>query len=124
MFNGRSKFSFVKALLITAYAVCLIGSNTDTTSSAENAAKEIAIAEIPLETAFLMLHLAMASLSAFFCYLGFGLKANWGFLVSGILMCVAALCVPVYFMFTVPLLILAFVSYSKQKKINENNDPK
>lgn len=120
MFKGRSKFSFVTALLTTAYAVYLIWHVIDANSSADNAAEEVGTA---LGTMLLMPHLAMASLSAVFCCLGFGLKANWGFLVSGILMCVAAVCMPIYFMFTVPLLVFAFVSYSKQKKINKNSDP-
>lgn len=116
MFKGRSKLLFITAIASLAYAIYMIsyiyGANTETKDAAEQLGTAIA-------SALIMPHLIMMSLGAIFSWLGFFLKAAWGALVGAILFCVGLCCMPIYFMFSVPLLILGFISFSKQKKINK-----
>jgi hypothetical protein len=53
-----------------------------------------------------------------FGWLGFLIKKSWAALVAGILYAVGTLFFLAYFMFGVPLLILGFIGYAKQKKLN------
>lgn len=115
MFKRRSKLLFVTAILALAYGIYIISYVVNANATAGDSAEKVGSA---LATALLTPHMVVMVLGAIFCWLGFFLKANWGALVGAILFCVGLLFMPLYFMFSVPLLILAFISYSKQKKIN------
>jgi len=58
-------------------------------------------------------------LSVLFGFLGFFLRKDGFSLTSAILYCVATIAFLMYFMFTVPLIVLNFVGYSKQKTMNK-----
>ncbi len=118
MFKERSKLLFVTAILALAYAIYLIVYVSNANGSAGDTAEQVGTA---IGTALLLPHIVMVSLGAIFSWLGFGLKACWAILVGAILFCVATLFMPLYFMFTVPLLVLGFIAFSKQKKINANS---
>ena len=70
-----------------------------------------------LATALVTPHMVVVGLGAIFSWLGFILRKPWGALVGAILYCVGALVFIVYAMFCIPLIILGFVGYSKQKKL-------
>ena len=111
----RSKTLFIATALATIYAIYLISYFFGGTMSADGAeAVGGAIA-----TALVMPHMIMFFIGAIFGWIGFLLKATWSALVAAILYSVGTLLFLVYFMFGAPILILGFVGYSKQKKINK-----
>lgn len=114
MFKNRSKVLFVASLLATIYVIYLMvyfGGASTSTDSAEAIGGAIA-------TALVMPHMVITGLGAVFGWIGFGAKKNWAALVAAILYSVGLLLFFVYFMFSVPLIVLGFVGYSKQKKLN------
>lgn len=74
-----------------------------------------------IATALVMPHMLMFLIGAVFGWLGLLARKTWAALVAAILYSVGTLLFLAYFMFGVPLLILGFVGYSKQKKINQAN---
>ena len=58
-------------------------------------------------------------IGAIFGWLGVFLKVSWGALVAAILYAVGTVLFLAYIMFGAPIMILGFVGYAKQKKINK-----
>lgn len=113
MFRDRSKVLFVCAILATAYSLYLIfyfGSSMSSTDSAEAIGGAIA-------TALVTPHMICMAVGAIFSWLGFLLRKSWGALIGAILYCVSALLFMLYAMFCIPIIILGFVGYAKQRKI-------
>ncbi len=111
----RSKVLLVSNIIATLYVVYLItyfGGSVLSTSGAEAVGGAIA-------TALVMPHMLMFVIGAVFGWIGYFIKANWSALVGAILYAVGTLFFLAYFMFGVPILILGFVGYSKQKKLNK-----
>lgn len=113
MFEKRSKVLFVANALGAVYAMYLMTHFFGSVSSTEGA-EQIGAG---LATMIIMPHLVLVVLSALFGLLGFFMRKDGFNLTSGILYCVATALFPPYFMFTVPLIVLAFVGYSRQKQI-------
>ena len=113
MFEKRSKVLFVCAILATLYVIYLITYFAGSTTS-EDAAEAIGGA---IATALVMPHMLIMAMGTIFVWIGFSLKKDWGALVGSILYCLGMVLFPLYFMFTIPLIILGFVGFSKQKKI-------
>lgn len=110
----RSKVLCVTNILASAYVIYLIAYFFGSTASASGAeALGGAIA-----TALVLPHIIMFLTGAVFGWLGFFIKKSWAALVAGILYAVGTLFFLAYFMFGVPLLILGFIGYSNQKKLN------
>lgn len=74
-----------------------------------------------IATALVTPHMIMFLIGAIFGWVGFVGKKSWGALVAAILYSVGTLFFLVYFMFGVPILVLGFVGYSMQKKLNAQN---
>lgn len=113
----RSKVLFVANLLATAYAIYLIvyfGGAILSSDSTEALAGAVAGT---LATP----HMIMFLIGAIFAWIGFLLKKSWGALVGAILYSVGTLFFLAYAMFGIPLLILGFVGYANQKKLNKKN---
>lgn len=113
MFKNRSKILFICALLATIYVIYLIsyfGNATGDLNSSEEIGGAIA-------TALVTPHMIFIGVGAIFSWLGFFLKKSWSALVAAILYCIGALSFIMYFVFCIPLIILGFVGYSKQKKM-------
>lgn len=113
MFNKRSKVLFVCAALATIYAIYLIvyfGGSMSSSDASEAIGGAIA-------TALVTPHMLFVSLGAIFSWLGFFLRKPWGALVGAILYCVGAILFLVYAMFCIPIIVLGFVGYAKQKKL-------
>lgn len=116
MFKNRSKVLFICALISSLYVTYLMnyfGSSMGNMDSAEEISGAIA-------TALVTPHMTIIGLGAIFSWLGFFLKKPWGALVGAILYCVGALIFMLYAVFCVPLIILGFIGYSKQKKLIKN----
>ena len=86
-------------------------------TSSEDAAEAIGGA---IATAIVMPHMIVMAIGAIFTWIGFGLMKSWGALVGAMLYCVGLVLFPLYFMFTVPLIILGFVGFAKQRKLTMN----
>lgn len=109
----RSKCLLVANMIASAYGIYLVShffGSTLNASGAEAIGGAIA-------TALVLPHMLMFLLGAIFGWLGFLAKKSWAALVAGILYSVGTLLFLAYAMFGVPILILGFVGYSKQKKL-------
>lgn len=109
----RSKVLCIATALATAYSIYLISyfvGGTASSSGSEAVGGAIA-------TALVTPHMLMFSIGAIFGWLGVFLKKSWAALVAAILYSVGTLCFLAYFMFGIPILVLGFVGYSKQKKL-------
>lgn len=118
MFKGRSKALFVASLLTTMYVIYLMvhfGSSIFVEDSAEALGGALA-------TALVAPHMFILGLGVIFGWVGFFAKKAWAALVAAILYCVGGLLFFVYFMFVIPSIILGFIGYSKQKKLNNSSN--
>lgn len=112
----RSVVLTIATILATAYVVYLITYFFGATANADETAEAIGGA---IATALVMPHMIMFLIGAIFGWIGVFLRKSWGALVAAILYSVGTLFFLAYIMFGAPILILGFVGYSKQKKINK-----
>ena len=118
--KNRSKMLAVATILGTAYAiylVCYFVGWTATSDGVDALAGAIA-------TALVMPHMILFLIGAVFGWIGLFFKKSWSALVSAILYSAGTLFFLAYAMFGVPILILGFVGYAKQKKLNKINAEK
>ncbi|MFA6809217.1 MAG: hypothetical protein WCR27_09530 [Eubacteriales bacterium] len=113
MFKNRSKVLFICAILGTIYTVYLIVYFAGTMGDL-NSTDELGGA---LATALVMPHMVAMALGTIFSWLGFFLKKSWAALVGAILYCVAAVVFIMYAMFCIPMIVLGFIGFVKQKKM-------
>lgn len=114
----RSKILFIASTLATLYTVYLIwyfGGGTLNADGAEAVGGAIA-------TALVTPHMIMFLIGAIFGWIGFLAKKSWAALVAAILYSVGTLFFLVYAMFGIPILVFGFIGYSKQKKLNLQNN--
>ena len=112
--NKRSKILAIATILATVYTIYLICYFVGGTVSADGTdALAGAIA-----TALIAPHMVLFLIGAIFGWVGFVFKKAWGALVAAILYSVGTLLFLAYIMFGAPILILGFIGYAKQKKIN------
>ena len=111
----RSIALWIATIMATAYSAYLVAYFTGVNQSATDATDVIVGAAV---TALVMPHMAMFILGAVFGWLGIALKASWAALVAAILYAVGTVLFLAYFMFGAPILIVGFVGYAKQKKLN------
>lgn len=110
----RSKCLIVATVLATAYAIYLMTYFFGATAQSDGAeAVGAAVA-----TALVMPHMISFLVGAVFGWIGLFTKMTWAALVAAILYAVGTVLFLAYFMFGVPLLVLGFVGYSKQKQCN------
>ncbi|MBQ8203216.1 MAG: hypothetical protein IJZ75_02935 [Clostridia bacterium] len=72
-----------------------------------------------IATALVTPHAVMFLIGAIFGWLGFLLKKSWAALVGAILYSVGSLFFLAYIMFGAPILIVGFIGYANQKKLNK-----
>lgn len=109
----RSKVLIVATALATIYSVYLITyfvGGTANSSGPEAVGGAIA-------TALVTPHIIVFSIGAVFGWLAVFAKKCWAALVAAILYSVGTLFFLAYFMFGVPILVLGFIGYRKQKKL-------
>ena len=117
MFEKRSKALFAGAFIATIYVVylvCYFSGAMGNLDSAEEVGGAIA-------TALVTPHMVVIGAGAVFAWIGFGTRKTWAALTGAILYCVGALLFVMYALFCIPIIILGFVGYSKQKKINNED---
>lgn len=112
----RSVVLTIATILATAYVVYLITHFFGETVNADGAAEAVGGA---IATALVMPHMIMFLIGAIFGWVGVFLRKSWGALVAAILYSVGTLFFLLYAMYGIPILILGFVGYSKQKRINK-----
>lgn len=112
----RSIALIIATVLSTAYAIYLFCYFVGGTVSANDAAEAVGGA---LATALVTPHAFMFLIGAIFGWLGVFLKKTWAALVAAILYSVGTTLFLAYIMFGAPILILGFVGYANQKKINK-----
>ena len=95
---------FLCMLLTIAYAIYIISYFSG--ASAANAGGAIA-------TALVTPHMACVAIAAVFSVIGFFCKARWAFLVTGILLVLAAVIFLMYAVFVVVQAVLAFIAYAR-----------
>ena len=111
----RSVILIIATILATAYTtylLCYFIGGTVTSDGTEALSGAIA-------TALVMPHAILLLIGAVFGWIGTLAKKAWAALVAAILYSVAAVMFLAYFMFSVPILILGFIGYANQKKINK-----
>ncbi len=119
MFNKRSVVSFIATILALAYGIYLIsyfaGANAASASDGEAVGKTIA-------TALVLPHLIITWIGVIFGVLGFFLRKSGFLLTAAILYASAALFFLLYGAFLVPSIVLGFVGYSSQRKLNRSSN--
>lgn len=118
MFKDRSKVLFTCCVLATIYVVyliCYFGGSMASSNSADAISGAIA-------TALVTPHMVLIGIGAVFSWLGFFLRKSWAALVGAISYCVGALLFIMYIIFCIPIIVLGFIGYSKQKKILKQNN--
>lgn len=113
----RSIMLLISVILSTAYTVYLISYFVGGTASASGTD---AIAG-GIATAFVTPHMLLFLLGSVFGLIGYLVKKPWGALVAAILYSVGTLLFLMYAMFGIPLLILGFIGYANQRKLNMRN---
>lgn len=116
MFKGRSKALFLGAIIGTLYSIYIINYFTGVNISSNGTAEQVGGA---LATALVLPHLICICLATLFNWLGFAFKKTGFALTGAILYCVGAILFLIYAIFCIPSIILGFIGYSKQKKINK-----
>ena len=115
MFKSRSKILLISVILATAYSIYLVCYFTNAMSQSSSTTEAAGSA---IATTLVTPHMIVMGIGVVFAWLGFFIKANWAALVAAILYTVSAALFLPYFMFSVPILILGFVGYAMQRKIN------
>ena len=115
MFERRSKAAFWSTIISLAYGIYAIvywaGTNSSTTDDAEAIGAGIA-------TLLVLPHMLVTWLGIIFGLVGFFTRKTGFQLTAAILYAVGAVLFIIYALFLVPSIVLGFVGYSAQKKIN------
>jgi hypothetical protein len=121
MLKSRSKAAFWATLIAVAYGIYAIsywvGTNSSTTDDSEALAAGIA-------TLFVLPHLFITWLGIIFGVIGFFTRKTGLQLTAAILYCVGAVFFLIYAFFLLPSIVLGFIGYSVQKKINASGAAK
>lgn len=111
----RSIMLWIATIFASAYSVYLICYFVGGTASASGTeALGGAIA-----TALVTPHMIMFLIGAIFGWIGIFVKKSWAALVAAILYSVGTILFLLYAMFGAPILILGFIGYANQKKLNK-----
>ena len=112
----RSVVLTIATVLATLYVIYLISYFGGVNSNAQDSSEALGGA---IATLLVTPHIIMFAIGAIFGWIGVFFRKSWSALVAAILYAVGAFLFLAYIMFGGPILILGFVGYSKQKKINK-----
>lgn len=118
MFKNRSKAAFVGAVIGVAYAVYSVVYWAGATSDLGNDAEAFGAA---IAAALVLPHMLITVLGAIFAVIGFFTRKAGLTLTAAILFAVAAVLFLLYAAFLIPSIVLGFVGYANQKKINKGS---
>ena len=114
-FTKRSKCLFFAALIAAAYAVYILVYFSGAVSEGDGTGF--------IATALVTPHMVLVVVGAIFLLIGFLAKKAWAALTGSIAMCVGAVLFLMYAAFCAPSIILGFIGYANQKKLNaKTND--
>ena len=116
----RSITLLIATILATAYVIYLFCYFLGTLANADGTE----FIGSSIATALVAPHIFLFMLGAFFGWLGFILRKTWAALTAAILYSVGTLCFLLYAMFGVPILVLGYIGYALQMKINKQNELK
>ncbi len=116
MFHQRSKASFWATLIALAYGIYAFSYWVSTNASTEGDAEALGSA---IATVLVLPHLLVTWLGIIFGMFGFFARKAGFQLTAAILYAVAALLFFLYAIFLVPSIVLGFVGYTVQKKLNK-----
>lgn len=111
----RSIMLIIATALATAYGIylaCYFVGGTASSEGTEALAGAVA-------TALVTPHMIMFLVGAVFGWIGVLAKKSWSALVGAILYAVGTLFFLAYAMFGVPILVLGFIGYANQRKVNK-----
>ena len=114
----RSKCLLIAGLIgaiYSIYLICYFGGSLTEGSTSDQIGGFIA-------TAMVTPHMVLVVAGSVFLLVGYFARMTWAALVGSISMCVGAVVFIMYGMFCIPSIVLGFVGYSKQKKLNANQD--
>jgi hypothetical protein len=123
MFENRSKAAFLAALLATAYSIYSVTYWSGVVGQTDSMDAGEAIGA-GLATLLVLPHTIVTVIGALFGVIAFFTRSPGLILTSAILYSVAAVLFFVYALFLVPSIVLGFVGYSNQKKLNKSGKKK
>lgn len=117
MFKGRSKSLFVGTLIALAYTIYIIGymASTGDAVSSEDSAEAVGTG---LAMLLILPHVTLTVVGTLFGVIAFFSKKAGFALTAGIIWAVAAATFILYAAFLIPSIVLGFVGYTAQKKLN------
>ena len=116
-FNGRSKCAVIAGVWCLVYGIYLIAHFWGALGSSDGTEVLGGL----IAGAMVMPHLVMVVLAAIFFLVGIFIKKPWGILVGSILVSVALVMFPMYFMFVLVPIILGFIGFANQRKLSTEN---
>lgn len=118
MFERRSKAGFFGALLGVAYAIYSVVYWSGAAGEAASGDDAGAAIGAGLAVALVLPHMVITVIGAIFAVIGFFARSSGLTLTAAILFSSAALLFLIYAAFLVPSIVLGFVGYANQKKMN------
>ena len=118
MFNKRSKASFWATLIAFAYGIYAFSYWVSTNASTDGDAEALGSA---IATVLVLPHLLVTWLGIIFGMFGFFTRKTGFQLTAAILYAAAAVLFFLYAIFLIPSIVLGFVGYSVQKKLNKSS---
>jgi hypothetical protein len=115
MFQNRSKLSFISLVLAIAYAIYAISYFAGVNANAGTDSEAIGAG---IATLLVMPSIFIAGIGVILGLIGFFNRSTGLQLTAAILYSVAALFFILYALFLVPSIVLAFMGWNQQKKIN------
>ena len=122
--RNRSIALLIATIAATVYTIGLISYFYSVNTAANETAEALSGA---IATALVTPHMIMFLVGAVFGWVGVVFKKAWGALVAAILYAVGTVVFLVYAVFGVPILVLGFIGYAMQMKINRiqlNEEPR
>lgn len=116
----RSKILFTASTLAAIYSLYLVFYFSGTTLNSDG----VEAIGGAIASALIAPHMIMFLIGAIFGWVGFIFKKAWAALVAAILYSVGTVFFLMYAMYGVPIMILGFIGYAKQAKLNMQNSKK
>lgn len=119
MFDRRSKAAFIGAAIGIAYSIYSVAYWLGVVGTAATSSDVGESLGAGIATALVLPHVIVTVLATVFAIIGFFVRGKGLILTGAILYSVAAVLFLVYAIFLVPSIVLGFVGYSNQKKLNQ-----
>jgi hypothetical protein len=112
MLKNRSKVLFIGAVISTAYILCLAGNYL-----LKSAVSPYTLSFI-VNTAFMPEYILFMAIGTALCWTGFFTRDAYFILLGSILFSIAAVFFFFYISAALPIIVLAYIGFANQKKIN------